>query len=244
MHSSSTLSPLSPSICLSQQAKSRQQLQAPCKIMSVLVLCVPGSCNESTSSSHSQGVPLNGVDWENRVIGVERLVLQLISEAGSEPQLPTRSDSRAWCFELAVLFSDRGSDRGLYPFTTLSSPAATCGVMYAASTAVAGDDREALARNVKSLPPVYFRFWLLRALGNNLECCVNAWRLDTGGSAIVGTLGCIFFVLYWMEAEYILLVKIPAILVVLIILYISLITRWWWNVYIFMVVFSLSLVSE
>ncbi len=40
-------------------------------------------------------VPLYGVDWESRVICVERLVLQLVGEAGSGPQLPTRSDSRS-----------------------------------------------------------------------------------------------------------------------------------------------------
>jgi hypothetical protein len=57
MRSSITLSPLrlSPSDLFSTMSK-RQQLQAPGKFMSVLVLYVPGSSTESSLSSHnSQG---------------------------------------------------------------------------------------------------------------------------------------------------------------------------------------------
>ena len=55
MHSFFMLSlSLSPSFCLSQKAKFRQQLQAPGSVISVLVLYVPCSSIESILSSRSQ----------------------------------------------------------------------------------------------------------------------------------------------------------------------------------------------
>ncbi len=72
----------------------------------------------------TRGAPLNGVDWEIGVVCVKGLVLQLIREAGSEPQLPTRIGSCAFCFVLAVLSSDHGSDGRPYP-ATLASLATT-----------------------------------------------------------------------------------------------------------------------
>ena len=75
-------------------------------------------------------VPLYSVEWDNRIICVERLELQLISKAGSESQLLTRRDSRSGGFELTALSSDRGYDRGLHTSVTLLRPVATCGIMY------------------------------------------------------------------------------------------------------------------
>jgi hypothetical protein len=43
----------------------------------------------------ARGVPLYSVEWDSRIVCVERLELQLISKAGSESQLLTRRDSRS-----------------------------------------------------------------------------------------------------------------------------------------------------
>ena len=72
-------------------------------------------------------VPVYSVEWDNRIIFVERLELQLISKAGSESHLLTRRDSRSGGFELTALSSDRGYDRGLHTSVTLLRPVATCG---------------------------------------------------------------------------------------------------------------------
>ena len=110
----------------------------------------------------ARGVSLNGVDWEIGVVCVEGLVLQLISDAGSEPQLPTRTGSRACRFVLAVLSTDHGSG-GRPHLATLASPATTFGGRYgvhfqSCCRELGGKDREAFVHTVRALSPGYCRF--------------------------------------------------------------------------------------